>query len=196
MYRPGPRTGPAMMGARCLWPRLCPVSQLSPGRELCLRWWGWWWPLDPDPGSPGQLPSSLCAVQAAQARVSVTPVSVTQHSPARPQVTQVTPATQSRSAQRERVLVTHCQPPVRSDIHQCWGSGDSIQCVLTTEESVRHWPRVSLGSLGVTRPLVTDCDMWDCEPCDHQHQPRLTVSHPAPLKVKIQLRQSQSENGN
>ena len=69
----------------------------------------------------------------------------------------------------------------------------SIQCVLTTEESVRHWPRVSLG---VTRPLVTDCDMWDCEPCDHQHQPRLTVSHPAPLKVKIQLRQSQSENGN
>lgn len=117
-------TGPAMMGARCLWPRLCPVSQLSPGRELCLRWWGWWWPLDPDPGSPGQLPSSLCAVQAAQARVSVTPVSVTQHSPARPQVTQVTPATQSRSAQIERVLVTHCQPPVRSDIHQCWGSGD------------------------------------------------------------------------
>lgn len=151
----------------------------------------------PGPRQPGPAPQlTVCCTGSAGPGLRNSSVS---HSAlARPATSDTGDPSYSEpvSPERERVLVTHCQPPVRSDIHQCWGSGDSIQCVLTTEESVRHWPRVSLGSLGVTRPLVTDCDMWDCEPCDHQHQPRLTVSHPAPLKVKIQLRQSQSENGN
>ena len=174
MYRPGPRHyRPGHdCGARCLWPRLCPVS---PGRELCLRWWGWWWPLDPDPArSPGQLPSSVCCTGSTGPGLRNSSVS---HSPlARPATSDTacdpSPATQSRSAQRE--IESHSNPLSASS--QIWHPPVlrlrrlSIQCVLITEESVRHWLVPS-----VTGPLVTDCDMWDCEPCDHQHQPRLTL---------------------
>lgn len=165
-------TGPAMIAGPGVSDRACAQchraeSSVSAGEAGDGHW------TRTQPAARASSPAQ-CAVQAAQARVSVTPVSVTHHSPARPQVTQPVTRAQLLRAGQPREIESHSNPLSASS--QIWHPPVlrlrrlSIQCVLITEESVRHWLVPC-----VTGPLVTDCDMWDCEPCDHQHQPRLTL---------------------
>ena len=148
-------TGPAMIAGPGVSDRACAQchraeSSVSAGEAGDGHW------TRTQPAARASSPAR-CA-QAAQARVSVTPVSVTQHSPARPQVTQPVTRAQLLRAGQPREIESHSNPLSASS--QIWHPPVlrlrrlSIQCVLITEESVRHWSRVSLGHWS----LIATCE--------------------------------------